>query len=168
VLCETAHTTRSYNVWPQLRCWASSHIPCGPLRHKNFNGTCYRLGQGQPHNAYPIVKRLRATFKKWSRIGVEGTPYIYSFENKCLCLKSNNPHLYYKKREVVCGCHPLSPLLGPCHRPHVGQYFSHNNMSICVVRYDDGAFVYASPSNNVAVINLIDIETIRTLMSQAT
>jgi hypothetical protein len=34
-----------------------------------------------------------------------------------------------------------------------------------VVSYDDGAFVYASPSNNIYVVHVIDFETMMSYMA---
>jgi hypothetical protein len=111
----------------------------------------------------PSCKDFGSPLKKWSRIGVEGASYIYSFEQKCLCLKVKYASPLIEKARSSNWI-PL-PILGKYRRPRVGQYFSHNSTSMCVVRYDDSAFVYALPSNHIAVVNLIYIETILSLMS---
>jgi hypothetical protein len=110
----------------------------------------------------PSYKDFGSPLEKWSRIEVEGASYIYSFEQKCLCLRAKYASPLIEKARISDS--PPLPIPGTRRRPRVGQYFSHNSTSMRVVRYDDGAFVYASPSNNVAVVHLIDIETIVSLV----
>jgi hypothetical protein len=111
----------------------------------------------------PPASDFGKTFTKWTMVSVEGASYIYSFEQKSICLKVKYASTLVEtaqNKEWV-----PRPILGKRHRPRVGQYFSHNSTSMCGVSYDDGDFVYASPSNNIYVVHAIDIETMMSYMA---
>jgi hypothetical protein len=111
----------------------------------------------------PPASDFGKTLTKWTRVGVEGASYIFSFEQKSLCLKVKyaSPLVETSRNKEWLP----RPILGKRCRPLMGQYFSHSNTSMRVISYDDGAFVYASPSNNISVVHVIDIETMMSYMA---
>jgi hypothetical protein len=114
-----------------------------------------------PH--IPPASDFGKTLTKWTRVSAEGASYIYSFEQKSICLKVKyaSPLVETARNKKWLP----RPILGKRRRPWVGQYVSHNSTLMRVVSYDGGAFVYASPSNNIYAVHVIDIDTIMRYMA---
>jgi hypothetical protein len=104
----------------------------------------------------PCFKDCGPQLKNWLCVALEGAGYIYRFDQKCLCLKVNYASPLIE--EAITRLWLPIPIIYQHHRSCVGQYLSHNNTSMRAVCYDDGACVYASPSNNVYVVHRVDIE----------